>query len=1234
MFRAHHVIQLMAALFVAIVMVIPVSGKAAQGIRPEVVEQVGISPYDVVISASLRLVAYPSANGVAIFDLSTGLLLRQVSGDNQVTSLAISTQDRYLAIGTKYSLKVIDLITNENLVSLDAEVRGLKFSGDSQWLTVVTKLGVFQIPTTLRKIAPELAMTAGNIGQLGGRGVETPCNGYNISVSDDGQQFVCKGDMKDRQNDRSPVLYDWKLIDLSSGRSRIIQDANAAAITPDGHSVLAIFREEKKAKLYDVADPRKVQEEPLVPEPHLGMPSDYFPYHAKSINAYQKLAFRGNNEAIWLEAHMAYRLDLKPFRSTKIDSSMVTPYFDYQKPIGMDPGGRILLLSGNTSILDRFVSGAEPVFKLLDVDALDQPPFRTIYGTITWSGKSHDGRFFAQATPQGLLLAQRFRDRARVTNLTTGAVVYDYAGLHSIGEQLGVMAMVDPAGRKAYFGRDNGTLEERAIRDRLEKKAKGWVSDEVVDVELKKIREHVLVDLTTGRQIPIQTDMDSIDAIFSPHGNYLLVTGKRDFPTLVSTNDGKVLHQWGESMSRAIERCSFSDDEKRLHCAGRVVSIPDGKLLLDATNQNDKWLEWIVRTAKMSPDGRWLAYYENQENKAHVLSVQTGKEVMVKKVDYLYTGSFSWSPDNRLVLPNKYEKPSITIVQFSELGSVEKTTLQIYGCDLPNLTVLGTIFCKNNSKVYDQKTGQRRGDSTQHVGDYATPQEGRHLLVDTPNGQSLLDLKTGETLANISVGADDWAITLPEGYYTAPRGVNKLIGIRKGNHVYSFDEFDLTLNRPDLVRERLGAPKSLVKALKRAQAKRAQRFGVIDESMRPTVEIDYRSLPLLTSDAQIKVAFSAEAVKGARLTSAQVYVNGVPTLGRDGVAVTPGANGKVSQQLPVELIPGSNRIQVSVFDDKGTESLRDTGVVTRKAAPAPITRYVLAVGVSKYQDASLNLDYAAKDATDLAAVLQRSSPGIARTVVKTLTDAEVTRDKLREARQFFAEAKPQDQAIVFIAGHGVLDDKDDYYFAGHDINASNPSSNGVPLGDIEDLFSDTQSRRRLLLMDTCHSGEVDHDMEQKLAALPQGVSGTRALKLKSDAPQATSAESMDSSTTTAFVTELFADLRRGVGATALASASGIELAQESAQFKNGLFTSALLEALSNQSTDTDGSLSIEMSELRDRVAARVRALSNGTQSPSTRVENYDENLLLSAWTEAQVNKGKEPASAPKGKKKK
>ncbi len=1235
MFDTHRVIRFMASLFAAVVLFMPMHGNAVQEIRPTVVAQAGVNG-SLVVSASLRLAALLDSNVVYVVDLSTGLLLRRVEAV-MATAIALSDDDRYLAIGGA-NLEVLDLVAGESVISLDGKVGGIGFSGDGHWLAVSTKNEVIQLPTSLRKIAPQLPLSIANASALGGRGVGAACTGAHISLSTDGRQLVCATSHDDS--------YGWALVDMATGTVRNQESPPVvfAAVTPDGRSVLEISDAKRMARLYDVSNPARVQETRLLSDPEK---QEYF------VGYNQSIGFRDNAEAVVLLGHQVHRISLNPLRAKKLDASLADTLSGYQTQFGMDPAGRVLITTRHYDLADRFKTGETPLFHLRDLDALEQPPFRTIFTPETNS-------FAVQPTAQGLLLAQRFRDRARVTNLTTGAVLYEQSGLRGIGvRNSSVNALVDASGRKAYFERDLDRRDEESATSNARNKDK-WAGYGLITAEKNKLRERVLVDLTTGHRIPIKTQWQNeqiitsfsppLGALFSPLGNFLLTIGE-DYQTetdLVATIDGSVIHTWRrpDAFAHALANglCAFSDDEKRLFCGGKVFSIPDGKLLVDITGQ----AKGEIRKDMMSPDGRWLKYRDD-DSRTHVLSIVSGKEVLTEAP--VFWAKPSWSPDNRLIEYAERETPNTTIYSFSDSGEVAQTKVSLNDCTRPILTGQSVIVClsevvySGNSghqlvgrlqtvQIHDEKTGQLiKRYPLPLTGGYAFSHDGRQLLLGTDSGQTILELKSGEMIANLSVGSDDWVISLPEGYYTAPRGVNKLIAIRKGNHAYSFDEFDLTLNRPDLVRERLGAPAALVKALKRALAKRVQRFGVIDEASRPTVEIEQASLPLLTDDAQIKVAFNAEAVKGAKLTRAQVYVNGVPTLGRDGMAVTPDASGKVSQQLPVELTPGSNRIQVSVFDDKGIESLRDTGVVTRKAAPAPITRYVLAVGVSQYQDATLNLDYAAKDATDLAAALQRSSPGIERTVVKTLTDAEVTRDKLRDARQFFAEAKPQDQAIVFIAGHGLLDDKDDYYFAGYDINANNPAANGVPLPDIEDLFADTKARRRLLLLDSCHSGEVDHDMEQKLAALPQGVSGTRALKLKSDAPKPANSEEADSTQAVAYVTELFADLRRGVGATALASASGTELAMESAQYKNGLFTSAVLEALNDQSTDTDGTRSIEMSELRDRVAARVRALSNGTQTPSTRVENYDENLLMSAWEEAKEEPVK-TATKSKGKKKK
>ncbi|MCH2233127.1 MAG: hypothetical protein MK078_02655 [Crocinitomicaceae bacterium] len=65
--------------------------------------------------------------------------------------------------------------------------------------------------------------------------------------------------------------------------------------------------------------------------------------------------------------------------------------------------------------------------------------------------------------------------------------------------------------------------------------------------------------------------------------------------------------------------------------------------------------------------------------------------------------------------------------------------------------------------------------------------------------------------------------------------------------------------------------------------------------------------------------------------------------------------------------------------------------------------------------------------------------------------------------------------LVFVAGHGVLDEKFDYYFASHDIDFQHPAERGIPYEKIEDLLDGIKALKKLLILDTCHSGELDKD---------------------------------------------------------------------------------------------------------------------------------------------------------------
>ncbi len=488
---------------------------------------------------------------------------------------------------------------------------------------------------------------------------------------------------------------------------------------------------------------------------------------------------------------------------------------------------------------------------------------------------------------------------------------------------------------------------------------------------------------------------------------------------------------------------------------------------------------------------------------------------------------------------------------------------------------------------------------------------GRAFLPQRDGGIRVVDF---ETNGNITHRADLWSLpgngwfaVTPEGYYACSVGSERHVFFRLGESIHPFDQFDAFLNRPDVVGTALGTDGSEVEALRLACERRLESLSLknatasLDSSSMPLIEFGGLA-PLVHDGETISVPVSGNAPPSGKIDRLEIFANGV----RLDLPETDSLLGKssFSQVIAIPLAPGENFLQFSLIDKRGNRSIAIGSRVHRKAGNEKPDLYVLTVGVSDYANDDYDLTFASKDARDLGIAFEESAVGFGNIYRKEVLDTEATRKGIKNGASFFQASKPGDRAIVFLAGHGLLDEKYRYFFGTTDIDAAEPFRRGMSFKMIESLFNGVAARERLVLMDTCQAGGVDVALLKSIESEQSGIAdGVRAISNENlRAAAAITPETAIKGQR--FVEELFTDLNRGIGATVISASGGLEFAVESADWNNGVFTFATIDALRNSGKgdrNKDGILSA--SELVDTVSENVVALTGGLQHPNTRSVN-------------------------------
>ncbi|MDZ4075512.1 MAG: caspase family protein [Hylemonella sp.] len=341
------------------------------------------------------------------------------------------------------------------------------------------------------------------------------------------------------------------------------------------------------------------------------------------------------------------------------------------------------------------------------------------------------------------------------------------------------------------------------------------------------------------------------------------------------------------------------------------------------------------------------------------------------------------------------------------------------------------------------------------------------------------------------------------------------------------------------------------------------------EALPPRIEIVAPGYQVRSDTRQISIRFRVISAPEAPVTQVRTLLASGSSAQRN-LAVGARAQDNGEREVTLEIPPEDTDIRLIAENRYGASV--PTVIRVSYTGPRPGSGqgdlYVLAAGVSRYDNPDYNLGLAAKDARDFVETLRKQRGAQYGEVhVRQLLDQEASRPALEAGLEWLRlSMKPRDTAIVFLAGHG-FNDGPTYYFMTRDANLQNLSQTALPFTALRSTLTALQGRV-MLFVDTCHSGNVIGRM--------------------------TTRQARDS---TSAVNEMASSEN---GLVVFASSTGGQFSQENAEWGNGAFTKAVVEGLQG-AADFKKRGRITYKGLDAYVSDRVDELTRGEQTPVTPV---------------------------------
>ena len=486
-------------------------------------------------------------------------------------------------------------------------------------------------------------------------------------------------------------------------------------------------------------------------------------------------------------------------------------------------------------------------------------------------------------------------------------------------------------------------------------------------------------------------------------------------------------------------------------------------------------------------------------------------------------------------------------------------------------------------------------------------EENKLIYTSSEDGTlKMWNLQSGKEICMLLNNGKDFLYVSPQNYYYSSKGSIQNVGYRNGLSVYSFDQFDVFYNRPEMVLKALPfVNEHELNLFSLAHKKRLKSLGIKEDGLSkdlqkaPILKIQSNKYKSTRQKNYMLKHIAFDSIYG--ISSVTILINGTNLFCKKY-----SGNFFLSDSSSIELNQGKNYIQVYATNTLGINSLREGFLIDQTENEKP-NLFVLSIGSGKFQQKEYDLKYAAKDAIDFGDSWKKNRKynTITRRV---LINEEVKNQNIYSEIKKLCNTKINDYVIVFFAGHGVLNKDLNYFLSTHDIDFNLPEHNGLSYDSLILALNNIPARYKILFVDACHSGEIDKEELVKTDEVPldDGKLVFRAV----NGGVAPKSGTIGAKKSLEYSKIIFSDLRSNNGVSVVSSAGGAEFAIEGDQWNNGIFTYCLINGIKKNRSDINHDGRIFLSELQDYLRVEVNRLTRGLQVPTSRNENIYNDILI------------------------